>query len=230
MAETRYVIPAPAQPSLDVAGTDARFPVRRIYCVGRNYAAHVEEMGGTVGRNPPIFFQKPADAIVGNGAVIPYPGMTANLHHEVELVLAIGTGGRQIPEADALGHVFGYAVGLDLTRRDIQGDGKPWEIAKSFDRSCPCGPITAAADCGPMTTGRIHLAVNGEIRQDSDLGLLIWTLPEIIARLSEYFELAPGDLILTGTPHGVGPLLPGDRLHAEIAGLPPLDVRIGPKA
>ncbi|MBP7241475.1 fumarylacetoacetate hydrolase family protein [Amaricoccus sp.] len=222
------IAPSP-RPSIAVTGTSDRWPVRRIYCVGRNYVAHVEEMGNDV-RNPPIFFQKPADAVVASGATIAYPTVTENLHHEVELVLAIGAGGLNIPEAAALDHVWGYAVGLDMTRRDLQGGGKPWEIAKSFDQSFPVGAITPTRDSGPMTAGRIRLTVNGETRQDSDLSLLIWKLPEIVARLSAYFELQPGDVILTGTPHGVGPVGPGDRLVATIDGLSPLEVTIGERA
>ncbi|MBP7001680.1 fumarylacetoacetate hydrolase family protein [Amaricoccus sp.] len=230
MSEAGYVIAPGPRPSVAVAGTAGRWPVRRIYCVGRNYAAHVEEMGGTLERNPPIFFQKPADAVVASGETIAYPTITGELHHEVELVLAIGKGGRNIPEATALDHVWGYAVALDMTRRDIQGGGKPWEIAKSFDQSCPIGAITPAAVSGSKTSGCIRLTVNGETRQESDLSLLIWKLPEIVARLSEYFELRPGDLVLTGTPHGVGPVVTGDRLVATVDGLAPLDVTIGPRA
>lgn len=224
-----FVIPPPERASLAVTGTDKRFPVRRIYCVGRNYLAHVEEMGGTAERNPPIFFQKPTDSVVPTGTTIPYPPMTENFHYEVELVLALGSGGRNIAESAALDCVWGYGIGLDMTRRDIQGGGKPWEIGKSFDMSCPCGPITPARETGPMTEGRIALTVNGEPRQDSDIGLLIWKLPEVIARLSEYFELRPGDIILSGTPHGVGPVVPGDRLVGTIDKLAPLEIAIGPK-
>lgn len=225
-----FVITAPERPSITVAGTSSRWPVRRIYCVGRNYAAHVEEMGGDVERDPPIFFQKPSDAVVPSGSTIAYPTMTGDFHYEVELVIAIGTGGLNIPEASAMDHIWGYAVGLDMTRRDIQGKGKPWEIAKSFDRSFPVGDLTPASTTGEKTSGRIHLAVNDETRQESDLGLLIWKLPEIVSRLSEYFELRPGDIILTGTPHGVGPVQPGDKLTGTIDGLAPLEVTIGPKA
>jgi fumarylpyruvate hydrolase len=228
--ETGYVIAPAKRPSIAVTGSPDRFPVRRIYCVGRNYVAHVEEMGGDVDRNPPIFFQKPSDAVVASGSTIPYPTITENFHFEVELVLAIGKGGLNIPEESALDHVWGYAVGLDMTRRDIQGNGKPWEIGKSFDRSFPVGDITPASEIDAKTSGRITLTVNGETKQDSDLSLLIWTLPEIIARLSEYFELQPGDIILTGTPHGVGPVVTGDKLVGTIEGLAPLEVAIGPKA
>ncbi len=228
-AADTYVIPAPERTSIAVAGSDKRFPVRRIYCVGRNYVAHVEEMGGSVDRDPPIFFQKPTDAVVPSGETIPYPTITKNFHFEVELVLAIGKGGLNIPEASALDHVWGYAVGIDMTRRDIQGDGKPWEIGKSFDRSFPVGAITPVEKSGHVTKGAIKLTVNGETKQESDIDLLIWKLPEIIARLSEYFELQPGDIILTGTPHGVGPVVPGDKLVCTIDGLETLEVAIGPK-
>ncbi|TKT77318.1 fumarylacetoacetate hydrolase family protein [Aquamicrobium sp. LC103] len=229
MASSQYVIEAPEQPSLAVAGQDDRFPVRRIYCVGRNYVAHVREMGGNEERDPPIFFQKPADAIVGDNATVPYATITENFHHEMELVVALKSGGYNISEARALDHVYGYGVGLDMTRRDIQGDGKPWEIAKSFDQSCPCGPLSPVEKVGHISSGRISLTVNGETRQDSDIDLLIWKVPEIIATLSTYFELKAGDIILTGTPHGVGPVQPGDVLVGRIDGLEPLTVKIGPR-
>jgi fumarylpyruvate hydrolase len=228
-SQAGFVITPPQRPSIAVTGTSDRFPVRRIYCVGRNYAAHVEEMGGDIERDPPIFFQKPSDAVVASGSAIPYPTKTENFHYEVELVVAIGKGGLNIPEASALDHVWGYAIGLDMTRRDIQGGGKPWEIGKSFDRSFPVGDLTPASVTGHLESGNIKLTVNGETRQDSDLSLLIWKLPEIISRLSEYFELQPGDIILTGTPHGVGPVTEGDRLRGTLAPLAPLEVTIGPK-
>ena len=224
-----FVIPAPARASLEVTDSGERFPVRRIYCVGRNYVAHVEEMGGSADRDPPLFFQKPSDAAVPSGGTIPYPPRTENFHYEVELVLAIGKGGRDIPEAQALDHVWGYGVGLDMTRRDLQ-DMKTWELAKAFDQSCPCGPITPAATTGHLQEGKIQLQVNGETKQESDLGLLIWKLPEIINRLSQFYELKPGDIILTGTPHGVGPVEPGDTLVGIVEGLAPLEITIGPKA
>lgn len=228
-ADRSFVIPAPDQASVAVDGSQQRFAVRRIYCVGRNYAAHVEEMGGTTDRDPPLFFAKPSDAVVDSGSTTPYPPQTADFHYEIELVLAIGKGGRNIPEASALDHVWGYGVGLDMTRRDLQG-AKSWEVAKGFDHSCPCGPITPADRVGDIQEGRIHLEVNGETRQDSDIGLLIWKLPEIISRLSQLFELKPGDIILTGTPHGIGPVVPGDKLVGTIDKLQPLEVTIGPKA
>lgn len=222
-----YVIDAPKQVAIPVAGSTRAFPVRRVYCIGRNYAAHVEEMGGTVDRHPPIFFAKPADAVVADGATIPYPSKTSDFHYEVELVLAIGKGGRNIPTDTAEDHIWGYAVGLDMTRRDIQGDGKPWEIAKSFDNSFPVGALTPVSETGKLSTGGIKLTVNGDTKQESDISLLIWTIPEIISRLSEFFELAPGDIILTGTPSGVGPVVPGDTLVATFEGLSPLTVKIG---
>lgn len=227
---TGFVIAAPEQVGIEVRGSTDRFPVRRIYCVGRNYKAHVEEMGGSVDRDPPIFFQKPTDAVVPSGATIAYPPLTEDFHFEVELVMAIGKGGLNIPEANALDHVWGYGVGIDMTRRDVQGEGRPWEIAKSFDQSFPVGALSPVSEVGHITKGSIKLAVNGETKQDSDIDLLIWKLPEIVARLSEWFELQPGDVILTGTPHGVGPVVTGDKIVCTIDGLAPLEVTIGPKA
>ena len=222
-----FVIAAPERPSLAVESESGRFPVRRIYCVGRNYVAHVREMGGSEDRDPPIFFQKPADSVVENMGLVPYPTITQDLHYEVELVLALKSGGLNIPEEQALDHIYGYGVGLDMTRRDIQGNGKPWEIAKSFDHSCPCGPIATVEEVGHIASGSIRLTVNGQARQDSDVDLLIWKVPEIISKLSSYFELKPGDIILTGTPHGVGPVNSGDELVATIDKLPTLTVKIG---
>lgn len=227
---TCYVIDAPKPATIPVAGSDRTFPVRRIYCIGRNYVAHVEEMGGDADRDPPLFFQKPTDAVVNSGATIHYPSKTANYHHEVELVLAIGKGGRNIPADAAESHIWGYAVGLDMTRRDIQGGGLPWEVAKSFDNSFPVGAITPVSETGKIDKGRIELAVNGKVVQESDVSLLIWRIPEIISRLSEFFELHPGDIILTGTPHGVGPVVQGDKLTAKFEGLAPLEISIGPAA
>ena len=212
MSKNGFVIAAPEPISLEVTGTEERFPVRRIYCVGRNYVAHVREMGGNEERDPPIFFQKPADAIVLDGGVVPYATKTADFHHEMEMVIALKSGGYNIPVSEALDHIYGYGVALDMTRRDIQGQGKPWEIAKSFDQSCPCGPITPVEKSGHIAAGEIKLTVNGDVRQISDIDLLIWKIPEIIANLSTYFELKPGDIILTGTPHGVGPVQPGHEL------------------
>ncbi len=227
MASNGYVIDAPEQASLAVSGSKERFPVRRIYCVGRNYVAHVREMGGDEGRDPPIFFQKPADSVVESGSTISYPTITENFHHEMEMVIALKSGGYNIAESDAPNHIWGYGTGLDMTRRDIQGNGKPWEIAKSFDQSCPCGPLSPVEKVGHISKGAIKLTVNGEAKQESDIELLIWRVPEIIANLSTLFELKAGDIILTGTPHGVGPVQPGDELVGTIDGLEPLTVKIG---
>jgi len=225
-----YVIPAPAQTSVEVFGSSERFPVHRIYCVGRNYAAHAREMGMDPEREPPFFFSKPADAIVPNGAPVPYPPRTGNLHHEIELVVAIGAGGRDIPLADALAHVFGYAVGNDLTRRDLQfaahEKGLPWDVSKGFDRSAPVTAIRRAAEVGHLERGRIWIEVNGERRQQADLSEMIWSVPEIVAELSTLFDLAPGDLIFTGTPAGVGPVQRGDSLVGGIDGLETLRTTI----
>jgi fumarylpyruvate hydrolase len=226
---TGYVTAPPPQIAVPVQG-GGLFPVRRVYCVGRNYAAHAREMGGDPNREPPFFFTKPADALVSNGADTPYPPATANLHHEVELVLAIGQGGADIAAVEALAHVFGYAVGLDLTRRDVQEQAKaarqPWDMAKGFDASGPIGMIAPAAAIGHPALGQIALRVNGEMRQSGDLGDMIWPVPEIIAALSRLVRLAPGDLIFTGTPDGVGPLLRGDVLRGEVAGVGLVETRI----
>lgn len=220
----------PLAPTVEVAGSTARFPVHRIYCVGRNYAAHAREMGMDPEREPPFFFTKPADAVVPNGAPVPYPPRTANLHHEIELVVAIGEGGKDIPVANALAHVFGYAVGNDLTRRDLQAaarnDGRPWDVAKGFDHSAPLTSIRRVADVGHPESGAIWLEVNGETRQRADLAEMIWDVPEIIAELSTYFELRPGDLVFTGTPAGVGPVQRGDSLVGGIDGLDTLRTTI----
>jgi len=220
----------PMAPTVEVAGSDARFPVHRIYCVGRNYAAHAREMGMDPEREPPFFFSKPADAIVPNGAAVPYPPRTANLHHEIELVVAIGEGGSSIPVENALAHVFGYAVGNDLTRRDLQSaakeKGQPWDVSKGFDHSAPISAIRRVADVGHPERGAIWIEVNGERRQSADLSEMIWTVPEIIAELSALFELRPGDLIFTGTPAGVGPVVPGDSLVGGIDGLDTLRTTI----
>jgi fumarylpyruvate hydrolase len=209
-------------PTVEIAGRVERFPVHRIYCVGRNYAAHAREMGHDQ-REPPFFFAKPADAIVANGATIPFPSRTTNLHHEVELVAALHSGGRNISASDAKRHVFGYAVGNDLTRRDLQSEARdksrPWDTAKGFDRSAIVGPIHSIEKTGVLERGSIWLKVNGELRQQGDLAELIWSVPEIIAELSTYFELTAGDLIFTGTPAGVGPLKAGDRIECGIDGL-----------
>ncbi|HVN42704.1 MAG TPA: fumarylacetoacetate hydrolase family protein [Steroidobacteraceae bacterium] len=224
------VFPAYTAPALEVAGTEQRFPVHRIYCVGRNYADHVREMGADPAREPPCFFSKPADAVVASDVTVPYPPRTANLHHEIELVVAIGRGGSGIAVAEALGHVFGYAVGNDLTRRDLQAAAKerglPWDMAKGFDHSAPIGPIARAADCGHLARGAIWLEVNGERRQQADLSDMIWSVPEIVSELSAYCELKPGDLIFTGTPAGVGRVVRGDRIVGGIEGLETLRTTI----
>lgn len=223
-----YVFSPPAIASVAVAGSAARFPVRRIFCVGRNYADHVREMGNDPKSEPPIFFTKPADAVVESGAAIAYAANTSNLHFEVELVLAIGKGGVDIAEANAASHIWGYAVGVDLTRRDRQAEAKkagaPWDVAKAFDDSAPIGAI-APAGAAP-TRARIHLAVNDATKQDSDIAEMIWSVPEIIAHLSRSWALQPGDLVFTGTPSGVGPLAIGDHVQCAIEGLPPLSFSI----
>jgi fumarylpyruvate hydrolase len=225
-----FVIPPATQPTIDVIGTDARFPVHRVYCVGRNYAAHAREMGMDPDREPPFFFSKPADAVVANGTPVPYPPRTGNLHHEIELVVAIGTGGRDIPLANALEHVFGYAVGNDLTRRDLQfsarEQGRPWDVSKGFDCSAPVSALRPVADSGHVEGGSIWLEVNGETRQRANLSEMIWSVPEIVSELSTYFELRPGDLIFTGTPEGVGPVRRGDSLVGGIDGLETLRTTI----
>lgn len=228
-----YVFDAPAAPSLAVAGSSARFPVHRIYCVGRNYAAHAREMGANPDREPPFFFSKPADAVVAAGTAVPYPPRTTDLHHEIELVVAIGKGGRDIAVANALEHVFGYAVGVDLTRRDLQTEskkaGKPWDTAKGFDASAPVSEVQPVSRIGHPARGRIWLDVNGERRQTGDVSDLIWSVPETIAELSTFFALAPGDLIYTGTPAGVAALKPGDRLAGGVEGVTTLELSIAAK-
>ncbi|OAN80831.1 fumarylacetoacetate hydrolase [Jannaschia sp. EhC01] len=228
-----YVFDPMPTPTVPVAGMTAHFPVRRIFCVGRNYAEHAREMGHD-DREPPFFFSKPSDALVGDGETIAYPPATSNLHYEAELVVAIDKGGRDIAEADALSHVFGYACGNDLTRRDVQGvakkAGRPWDMGKGFDRSAVVGPIHRVADVGHLDQGAIGLTVNGEVKQTGDLSEMIWSTPEIIAYLSGLVTLAPGDLIMTGTPAGVGALTVGDTCTVSIAGLPDLSVTIGAPA
>jgi fumarylpyruvate hydrolase len=223
-----YLFDPPPIPTLPIAGSDARFPIHRIYCIGRNYAAHAKVMGAqAVSRANPVFFMKPANAIVPEGGDVPYPSVTHELHHEVEMVVALAQGGRDINAAHALDCVFGYGVGLDLTRRDLQAamkaKGFPWEVAKGFDASAPVSALHAARDVGHPAHARLSLAVNGATRQDSDIADMIFKVPEIIAELSTLFALQPGDLIYTGTPAGVGPLVRGDRFHAELAGIATLD-------
>ena len=221
-----YVFPPAPAPSVPVVGTEAQFPVHRIYCVGRNYEEHAKEMGFT-GREPPFFFMKPADAIVvappGAAPPLPSPSLTTNLHHEIELVVAIGKGGKNIAAADALSHIYGYAVGLDMTRRDLQNDmkkqGRPWSIGKGFDYSAPIGPITPAAQAGNVGKAGIWLQVNGVDRQRSNVAQLIWNIAETIEHLSAAWELQPGDLIYTGTPEGVSAVVTGDVLEGGVDGL-----------
>jgi fumarylpyruvate hydrolase len=226
-----FVITPPVAASLPVTGMAARFPVRRIYCVGRNYLAHVREMNeGADERDPPFFFQKPADSIVNDGESVPYPTLTKSLHHEVELVVAISKGGANIPQDTALDHVFGYGVGIDLTRRDLQtvakDKGWPWEMGKSFDHSAPLGALAPASDVGHRADLAIKLAVNGKTRQSSTIAHMTWSVPEIISKLSEHYRLEPGDIIMTGTPEGVGSVDVGDVLEASVDGLPALKVTI----
>jgi fumarylpyruvate hydrolase len=232
-AAMNYVIPAAPQPALAVAGSRELFPVRRIWCVGRNYLEHIKEMGQDE-REPPFFFAKPADAIVPDGGTVPYPPLTKDMHHEVELVVALRSGGRNIPVAKALECVWGYGIGIDLTRRDLQIASReikrPWEIGKAFDASAPCGPLQPASKIGHPSKGRIVLKCNGKVRQDGDLSQMIWNVPEIISKLSEMVALAAGDIIMTGTPSGVAATVAGDKLECEIDSVGKLAVTIGPPA
>ncbi|WP_350335540.1 fumarylacetoacetate hydrolase family protein [Coralliovum pocilloporae] len=226
-----FALECPDRPTIPIAGSDDLFPVNRIFCVGRNYAAHAREMGHDPDREPPFFFLKPADTLLsGSSCMMAYPPRTADLHHEVELVVALQSGGRDIPVVDALSHVFGAAVGLDLTRRDLQGiakkAGRPWDLGKGFDGSALSGPIQRVSDGVSLTSGTISLLVNGTARQKGDLAMMIWSVAETIAELSTYLTLKPGDLLYTGTPEGVAALAEGDRLEARIDGLPGLDVVI----
>lgn len=211
------------------------FPVRRIFCVGRNYAAHAREMGGDPNREPPFFFTKWAETLAHDGDVIAYPQKTADFHYEAELVVAIGRSGRNIAAADALGHVYGYAAGLDMTRRDLQqaarGEGKPWDFGKNVEQASPLGAIVPAGEAGfDPGQGAIRLTLNGAVKQDADLSDLIWPVADVIAFLSQYYRIEPGDLIYTGTPAGVGPVVVGDKIVVTIEGLPALNVSIGPPA
>ena len=225
-----YVIDPPETPSLAVAGADTRFPVRRIYCVGRNYAAHAREMGHDPDREPPFFFQKNPDALLESGSRFPYPSASRNVHFEIELVCAIGTGGAGIAASDALEHVWGYAVGIDMTRRDLQGAakklGRPWEVGKSFEHSAPCSRVHPVSATGHPDEGRIWLDVNGETRQNGNLNELIWSVPEIIEQLTALFTLAPGDLIFTGTPAGVGAVSRGDMLTGGVQGVDEIEIEV----
>lgn len=230
---SEFVFAPPPVVSVPVAGRSVRFPVHRIYCVGRNYEEHAKEMGFT-GREPPFFFMKPADALVvvdaGQTGTMAYPTLTKNLHHEIELVVAIGKGGKNIAAADAHAHIFGYAVGLDMTRRDLQGEmkkqGRPWDIGKGFEQSAPIGPIVPKEDAGAAEQAAIWLQVNGEDRQRSTVAQLIWNVAETIEHLSAAWELQPGDLIYTGTPEGVNAVVAGDTLVGQVEGLPALQIKI----
>jgi fumarylpyruvate hydrolase len=223
-----YAIEFAGPVTLPVAESNQAFPVARIYCVGRNYAEHAREMGHDPDREPPFFFMKPADAIVHNGATIPYPQMTKDLHHEIEMVVAIGKGGADIPVDKALQHVFGYGVGLDMTRRDLQGEakkmGRPWEMGKAFDNSAPCTALKTAAMVGHPQKGAIWLKINGEVRQKGDLAEMIWNVPETISYLSKLITLRAGDLIMSGTPAGVGPVKAGDKLEGHVDGVGELTI------
>lgn len=225
-----FVIPAPPIPALDVKGTDAKYPVRRIYCVGRNYAEHAREMGHDPNREAPFFFQKPGDVVLPNGGDFPYPAKTSDVHHEIELVVALGKGGADIDAAKALDYVYGYAVGIDMTRRDLQAEakklGRPWEVGKAFEKSAPCSAVVPASKIGHPTKGAIWLTVNGQERQRGDLSQLIWNVPESIAYLSTFFTLAPGDLLYTGTPAGVGAVKRGDVLKGGVDGIGEIELRV----
>jgi len=228
---TDYAFTPPALPSLAIFGSSERFPIRRVFCVGRNYAAHAREMGSNPDREPPFFFTKPADAVVPAEGALPYPPATQDLHHEIELVVALRSGGADIPADEALAKVWGYGVGLDLTRRDLQAaakeNGRPWDMAKGFDASAPCSPLRPVSAFGhPSEDACIRISVNGTVRQDGTLDEMIWPIPDIISHLSKLVTLAPGDLIFTGTPSGVGALKPGDRVHGEIAGVDEFDLEV----
>ncbi len=226
---TDFVIAPPPQASVPVAGGGA-FPVRRIFCVGRNYAEHTREMGGNPEREAPFFFTKPADAVLTGGADMPYPSATESLHHEMELVVAIGSGGADIPAGEALGHVWGYAAGIDMTRRDLQNDAKaarrPWDMSKGFDHSAPIGALVPASLLPDPTKGKIELTVNGVVRQTSDLSQMIWSVAETVAFLSTLVRLAPGDLIFTGTPAGVGAVVRGDVMEGVVEGVGSVTARV----
>lgn len=230
---TDYAVTPPALTSVEIAASAARFPVRRVFCVGRNYADHAREMGADPNREPPFFFTKPADAIVPAQGTVPYPPLTSDLHHEIELIIAIGQAGRNIAAADALGYVWGYGVGVDLTRRDLQAEAKklsrPWDWGKSFDASGPVTPLVSAATIGHPQQGRIWLAVNGETRQQGDLAEMIWPVPDIIAYVSQSVEIRPGDLIFSGTPAGVGALQPGERVTGGVDGVASFAFAMGAK-
>ncbi len=223
MADDGFVVPPAATPAVAVEGTTRRFAVHRIYCVARNYPEHAREMGQDPDREPPFFFTKPADAVLPSGCDVPYPPRTANLHHEIEMVVALAAGGRDVAAADASRLIFGYAVGNDLTRRDLQAaakkQGRPWDVAKGFEGAAPVSAIRPAATTGHVARGRIWLEVNGVLRQQGDIADMTWSVAEVIAELSSLWTLAAGDLIFTGTPAGVGPLVPGDRVRGGVDGV-----------
>lgn len=225
-----YAISPSAIPTLPTEGSDKLFPVHRIYCIGRNYADHAIEMGHDPDKDPPFFFQKNPDGLVQPGDDFPYPPKTSDVHHEIELVVALKEGGTNIPVDEALNHVFGYGVGLDMTRRDLQGEakklGRPWEIGKAFEHAAPCSPLVPASAIGHPADGAITLEINGELRQSGDLDQMIWKVPEMIAYLSEYFTMAPGDLIFSGTPAGVGPVVRGDKLRGAVNGVATIEVTV----
>jgi len=228
LRNAKYAIDIGPTPSLPVTGSDQRFPVGRIYCVGRNYAEHAREMGHDPDREPPFFFMKPANSIVQDGSTIAYPVQTKDVHHEIEMVVAIARGGRDIPVEKALDHVWGYAVGLDMTRRDVQGEakkmGRPWEMGKAFDESAPCSALKPASVIGHPAKGAIWVKVNGQVKQQGDLAQQIWNVQEQIAYLSKMITLQPGDLIFTGTPAGVGPVKAGDKLEGHVDGVGDLTI------
>jgi fumarylpyruvate hydrolase len=227
MSMTLFEVP---QPRVAINGSDRKFPVHRIYCIGRNYAAHARESGADPDREAPFYFMKPADAIMPNDSRVPFPPRTEDLHHEIELVVAIGKGGRDIAVEAASGHIFGYAVGIDLTRRDLQTEaknaGRPWDMSKGFDHSAPLSAIHTTEQVGHPARGRIWLEVNGQLRQNGDLEELIWSVPEALSELSTLFTLAPGDLVFTGTPAGVGPLRRGDRVRGGVDGVDEIRIEI----
>ena len=233
MTQATYLWTPPAPASVAVHGTDARFPVKRIFCVGRNYHAHAVEMGRPVDKSTskPFYFTKSPSALVESGATVPYPAGTSNYHFEMELVVAIGAPGFRVKESDAAGLIYGYAAGLDMTRRDLQlvarDQGRPWDLGKDFEKSAVCAEIVPAGTLGVLTSGAIHLEVNGETKQTSDLDKLIWNIPELLADLSQYYHLEPGDLIYTGTPEGVGAVKTGDKITGHVAGVGDVALTIG---
>jgi len=226
---TNYVIAKPPVVAIPVVGRDASFPVRRVYCIGRNYAAHAIEMGHDPDREPPFFFQKNPNNLDPSGE-FPYPPHSSDVHHEMEMSVMLKSGGTNIPVEEALDHVYGYALSLDMTRRDLQGQmkkmGRPWEIGKAFERSAPVGPVHPASDVGHLDQGAVTLKVNGELRQEGDLNQMIWKVPEMISYLSEYFELAAGDVIMSGTPSGVGPVVKGDTMEMAVEGIGSMTVKV----